>query len=142
MLFAEKLKTLRVASGLSQEEIAETLGVTLRTYWNYEAGRMYPKRTDSYGKLAKMFNVTTDYLLSEEDYCYIDAQDKGGKRALKDVKKLVTEFGGLFAGGELSEDDKEEVMMSLLELYWKARKINKEKDAPKKLGKATAQTKD
>jgi len=135
MLFSEKLKALRVASGLSQEQIAEELGITLRTYWNYEAGRMYPKKTDAYGKLARLFNVSTDYILSEEDHCCIDAQKKGGAKALRDIRKLVSEFGGLFAGGELSQEDKDEVMLALNELYWKAKKINREKYTPNKYRK-------
>ena len=132
MLFGEKLKQLRKVSGLTQGETAEKLGLTCRTYQNYEACRQYPKNTEVYGKLAALFNVTADYLLSNEDHCLIDAHSKGGARAMKDVQKLIAEAGGLFAGGELSQEDKDKVIIALNDLYWNARQKNKEKYTPKK----------
>jgi transcriptional regulator with XRE-family HTH domain len=132
MLFGEKLKQLRLASGLTQEAVAEKIGVTCRSYQNYEAGRRYPRQTEVYGKLALLFNVTADYLLTDEDQYLIDAHTKGGAKAMKDVQKLIAEVGGLFAGGELTQDDKDKVMIVLNDLYWKARQNNKEKYTPKK----------
>lgn len=45
--------------------------------------------------------------------------------------QLVEEMGGLFAGGELSDDDIDGVMKAMQELYWKAKEDNK-KYTPKK----------
>jgi len=135
MLFAEKLKQLRGVSHLTQEEVAKKVGVAYRTYQNYETGSKYPKKTDVYGKLAALFNVTADYLLSDEDQYLIDADEKGGPKAMKDVQRLITEVGGLFAGGELSQADKDSVMMALNEIYWDSKNRNKEKYTPKKYRK-------
>ena len=48
--------------------------------------------------------------------------------------QLVEEMGGLFAGGELSEDDIDGVMKAMQDLYWKAKEDNK-KYTPQKYKK-------
>ncbi len=67
MQFGEKLKTLRTERKWSQSEAAEKIGVSLRTYQNYESCRMQPKKSSLYGTIAALFGVTTDYLLQEEE---------------------------------------------------------------------------
>lgn len=131
MQFGEKLKQLRTQNNMTQVELAAKLGVTPRTLQNYENGRMYPKQTALFGTIAELFNVKTDYLLTDEDYYIMDAAEKGGIKTMRDVQTLVSEIGGLFAGGNLSEEDKEQVMMTINELYWKSKQKNK-KFTPKK----------
>jgi transcriptional regulator with XRE-family HTH domain len=131
MLFGEKLKQLRLASGYTQEKTAGELGVTVRAYQNYEACRVYPKSASIIGKAAAVFEVTADYLLSDEDRYIMDASARGGARARKEVAELVTDIGGFFAGGEFSEEDKDKVMRTINDLYWKAKETNK-KYAPAK----------
>lgn len=125
MLFGDKLTQLRRAAGMTQEAVANNLGVTCRAYQNYESGRVYPKKTEIYGKIAVLFQVSADYLLSDEDRYILDAHQKGGSKSMKDVQALVSEVGGLFAGGELSEEDKDKVLRTITELYWKAKENNK-----------------
>jgi transcriptional regulator with XRE-family HTH domain len=125
MLFGEKLRQLRLANGYTQEKTAGGLGVTVRAYQNYEACRVYPKSTAVFGKVAAMFSVTADYLLSDEDRYIMDASERGGAKARKDVAELVTELGGFFAGGQFSEDDKDKVMKTINDLYWRAKESNK-----------------
>ena len=125
MLFGEKLRQLRLANGYTQEKAAGALGVTVRAYQNYEACRVYPKNTAIFGKAASIFEVTADYLLSDEDRYIMDASERGGPRARKDVAELVTELGGFFAGGEFSEEDKDKVMKTINDLYWNAKESNK-----------------
>jgi len=137
MLFGEKLRQLRLANGYTQEKTAGGLGVTVRAYQNYEACRVYPKSSAILGKVAAMFNVTADYLLSDEDRYIMDASARGGSRARKDVSALVTELGGFFAGGEFSEDDKDKVMKTINDLYWKAKDNNK-KYTPKRYRQAAS----
>ena len=40
--FGEEIRALRKARGLSQRRVAELLGVTAVTVWNWEAGRVAP----------------------------------------------------------------------------------------------------
>ena len=125
MLFGEKLRQLRLANGYTQEKAAGGLGVTVRAYQNYEACRVYPKSTAVFGKIAAMFGVTADFLLSDEDRYIMDASERGGAKARREVTELVTELGGFFAGGEFSEDDKDKVMKTINDLYWRAKESNK-----------------
>jgi transcriptional regulator with XRE-family HTH domain len=71
--FANKLKKLRKDAKISQEELANVLGMGKSTISLYESG----KRMPDYSVLMKIsdyFNCSTDYLLGREDQ-YQD-QDK------------------------------------------------------------------
>lgn len=62
MKFNERLKYLRNASNLTQEQVATYIGVKRVAYTAYEAGRTSPS-LESVVKLARLYNVTTDTLL-------------------------------------------------------------------------------
>jgi transcriptional regulator with XRE-family HTH domain len=138
MLFNEKLRQLRRSKAMTQEEVAVALGVSTRAYQNYEAGKAYPKQSEVYRRISETFGVTADYMLSDEDRYVVAANERGGPGAKRDVQMLVAEVGGLFAGGELSEDDKDDVMRVLNNLYWNAKELNKKKYTPKKYRGAAA----
>ena len=132
MKFGEKLKYLRKGiKGLTQEKLSKEIGVSARTIISYENGVSYPKKREVYSKLATLFNVDINYLLTEDEEFITDAGDKYGSRGAKQAEALVAEIGGLFAGGELSEVDKDAVMRSLQQAYWDAKEDNK-KYTPKK----------
>ena len=135
MLFGEKLKELRETNGLTQEKVAEHIGVTPRSYQYYESCRVYPTKTETYRKLTKLFGVKANSLLSEEDQHLIDAYAKDGPRALKDVKQLIEEVGDLYAGGKLSIVDREKIIIAVVEQYWEVRQRNRDKFTPKKYRK-------
>jgi len=140
MLFCEKIKQLRTHSGLTQETIAEKIGVTARAYQNYEAGLKYPKQTFVYKKLMNEFSVPMDYLMTADDQYVIEAKARGKARAMRDVAKLIKEVDrSLFSGGALAEEDREKVIAVLIEQYWEVRERNKEKFTPKKYRKSPQQ---
>ena len=56
-----RLKSLREEHNMSQQEIANILNVSQRTYSYYENGRTIPPRLLI--KLAKHYNVSMDYML-------------------------------------------------------------------------------
>lgn len=56
------LKELRKKRNLSQTQVAEALGISLRAYQNYEYNQREPN-IEMINKLADYFNVTTDKLL-------------------------------------------------------------------------------
>lgn len=64
--FSERIRVLRQEKGLKQREMADILGIKLRSYQNYEGG---DRRPDYEGlvALADYFGVTTDYLLGRSD---------------------------------------------------------------------------
>lgn len=64
MIKINKLKQIRLESGKSQKEVADFLNVTFPTISNYENGkRDIPN--DILKKLARYFNVSTDYILGQ-----------------------------------------------------------------------------
>ncbi len=64
MNFAEKLQTFRKNVGLSQEELAERLGVSRQSVSKWELGQAYPE-TGKLIELSRLFGVTVDELLKE-----------------------------------------------------------------------------
>lgn len=65
MNFGEKLQMLRKARGLSQEALAEQLGVTRQAVSKWELGDATPD-LENVVALARFFGVSTDYLLLME----------------------------------------------------------------------------
>lgn len=59
---ASQLKKARNHSGIRVDEIANKLGVSQQTYYNYESGNREPS-ADNLRTLAKIYNVSVDYLL-------------------------------------------------------------------------------
>ena len=66
MKFNEKLVKLRKENLLSQEELAEKLGVTRQTISKWELEQTTPDM-DKLSQIAKLFNVSVDELLNESD---------------------------------------------------------------------------
>ena len=66
MKFNEKLVKLRKENLLSQEELAEKLGVTRQTISKWELEQTTPDM-DKLSQMAKLFNVSVDELLNETD---------------------------------------------------------------------------
>ena len=60
-----KLKAARLAAGMTQEQIAEALGVSRQTVSNWENGRTYPDIV-SVVKLSDIYEISLDTLLKEE----------------------------------------------------------------------------
>lgn len=58
----ENLKSARKKSGMTQQEVADAIGVVQSAYKNYEQGNREPKG-EMLVKLADLYGVTTDYLL-------------------------------------------------------------------------------
>jgi transcriptional regulator with XRE-family HTH domain len=63
---AKKIKELRVRKGFSQDELAETAQINLRTVQRIESGETEP-RGDTLQRLAAALNVTSDELIDWEN---------------------------------------------------------------------------
>ena len=71
MNFGERLKMLRKGQKLTQQELANRLGVAKSVVSYYESGDRFPSY-DVLIKIARTFHVTTDYLLNIERNRTID----------------------------------------------------------------------
>lgn len=134
MTFGEKIKAERKKLGLTQIELGERIGVTNRVITSYENGKSFPRTRESYKKIADVLNVNVNYLLSDDDAFVMEAKEQFGYRGKKGAEKLLAEVTGLFAGGEMAEEDMDELMLGIQEAYVEAKKRNK-KYTPKKYQK-------
>ena len=110
MKFCEKVKEARTKAGLKQDELAKAIGVSLRTISNYEAGTRYPKKRETYYKMAEVLKVDVNYLLTDDEEFLLNAESKYGSKGARQAKELMAEVTGLFAGGELADEDLDEMI--------------------------------
>lgn len=121
MEFAEKLKNIRISKGWSQEELAEKSGISRRTIQNYESGNMLPKKRSSYTVLADTFGIDENVLLDPNIDFVLRANEQYGDNAMRQAMDLVADVRALWAGGEMEEEDMDEIMRSLQEAYLEAK---------------------
>lgn len=62
-LFCTNLKSARIASSLTQKQVASKLNVVESCYANWEQGRTEPN-IDMLRKLSKIFNISLDELIN------------------------------------------------------------------------------
>ena len=134
MTFGEKVTNERNRLGLNQDELAKKIGVTRRVISSYENDSSRPRGTERYKKLAEALGVNINYLLSEDEAFIADVEDNYGHRGAKQAKELLAEVTGLFAGGEMADEDMREMVDAIQEAYLIAKKNNK-KYTPKKYRK-------
>ena len=66
MALSEKLYELRKKDGLSQEQLAERLGVSRQAVSKWESGKAVPE-SDTLISISEYFDVSLDYLMKEDD---------------------------------------------------------------------------
>ncbi|MBO4368401.1 MAG: helix-turn-helix transcriptional regulator [Clostridia bacterium] len=122
MQFAEKLREMRKQKGWSQEELAEKLGVSLRTIVNYEKGQTYPRNRKLYDKIAELFGINNDELQTETDEFMTFVGEVYGQRGQKQAQAILEEVGKLFAGGCLEPEDEIAFIQEVQQLYLDSKK--------------------
>lgn len=114
MDFGKKVKRLREDMGLTQTELADKLGVSLKTISRYEVNGMRPRNREMYNELANLFKVDASYLLVDENDYKVPLEDQN-------IDMLVNSMLGLFAGGTLKDRDKKAVVEAITEAYYKSK---------------------
>ncbi len=66
-MFGERLMHLRKSRKMTQRELASLLNVSHTSVGKYERNEAEPD-LESIRKISKIFNVSIDYLLSDEEY--------------------------------------------------------------------------
>lgn len=127
--FAARLRRLRRQANLTQQELANEIGVSVRTVINYEQGRCLPRQTQVISRMGDLFGVSVDYLMSihatpddMEDF------EWDGIRGRAAVDELVAKIAALFAGGHLSEADRDAAMEAITQAYWESRRNERQKE--------------
>lgn len=131
MTFGEKLKTLRTTKKMSQAQLAQELGVALRTVSGWENQNRYPKKRELYQSLADILGCDISYLMSEEESFITEASEQYGSRGAKQAQQILEQAAAMFAGGELSDEDKTAFMDEIQMLYLDSKQRAK-KFTPKK----------
>ena len=99
MKFGEKVRQARIAAHLSQQQLADRSGISLRTIQNYETGGRMPKQRDSYRRLASALHMEVSVLLDEQAEFVLAAGEEYGSHGSEQAQRLVEEISGLYAGG-------------------------------------------
>ncbi len=139
--FADKVKDARTSLGLSQPQLAEMIGVSTRTILSYEKGEKKP-RAATLAKLAKALRVSIRFLSDDEcenpaedlekDNYLEEARELYGARGARDVDRLLEDNAALFAGGELSQEQKDAFFEAVMKAY-----ITCKEEARSKFGRKT-----
>lgn len=129
MKFGEKVRQARIAAHLSQQQLADRTGISLRTIQNYETGGRMPKQRDSYRRLAAALHMEESVLLDEQAEFVLAAGKEYGSRGSEQAQRLIEEVSGLYAGGELCDEDMDAMMEAIQEAYWIAKRRNRRQTA-------------
>jgi len=113
---ALRLRQLRTDRNLSQQDVADYLGITRTAYNKYESGVIQPTRTVK--KLAALYGVSTDFILSADT---LELQSPAITISLDEhIKKYLA----------LSEDSRNIIDLMVRELYQKEqRALSRQLDA-------------
>lgn len=139
--FADKVKDARTELGCSQTQLGEMCGVSIRTILAYEKGEKFPRQSTLL-KLAKALKVSVKFLSDEgcedptadiEKDGYIEeARARYGAKGGRDVDALLAENSALFAGGELSQSQKDAFFDAVMKAYITSKEAAKETFGHKK----------
>lgn len=131
MKFGQKLKILREEQGLTQDDLANMVGVSSKTISRYESGESNPRYPRIYDDLAKALKIDKLELLSDEDAFVLSIKEKFGSYDANYASDLVNGMVGLMAGGDITDADKRVILETLQEAFIISKKENK-KFIPKK----------
>lgn len=126
MTFSDKIKVSRELCNLTQQQLADKVGVSKRTIASYESTDARA-RSSTMRKLAVALGVSYDYLANDEitdprqgieKMTYIEtARQQFGNKAANEVDELLERNAALFAGGELSEEAKDAFFTAVTKAY-------------------------
>ena len=88
MTFAEKFKAEREKKELTQQQVADGLGINRRMITRYENGISFPRTKDAYKKIADFFGVDVNYLLTEDEEFVVQATEQYGSRGKKQAQEI------------------------------------------------------
>lgn len=138
MTFSDKIKRAREVAKLTQNELAQQVGVSQRTIASYESGGAKARRS-TIEKLARALKVSVKFLTDDdcidpladiEKDDYIDqARAMYGAKGVRDMEELLRENTALFAGGELSQEQKDTFFQAVMTAY-----VTCKEEASKKFG--------
>lgn len=141
MTFSDKIKRSREIAHLTQQQLADLVGVSKRTIASYE-GTDAMARKSTLAKLARALKVSVKYLSDdtctnpladiEKDGYVEEARALYGAGGARDMEALLEENAALFAGGELSQSEKDAFFEAVMRAYLACKEAASEKFGHKK----------
>ena len=136
MTFSDKIKRAREVAQLTQNELAQEVGVSQRTIASYESGGAKARRSTT-EKLARALKVSIksltdddciDPLADIEKDGYIEqAREMYGAKGVRDMEDLLRDNAALFAGGTLSQEQKDAFFEAVMKAYITCKEESKRK---------------
>ena len=137
--FALLIKKFREDRGLSQKQLAEKAGVGSGTIGDIERG-------DRKGKISTLDKISKALNLTKEERDRLDVAFMGrnitfsstdprvenlNKREKNQYERTMDEAALFFNDENVSEEDKQKLLMAMNEMFFMSKQINKEKYAKK-----------
>ena len=135
--FGEKIREARTELGITQIELGKRVGVSNRTITAYENGakKAYER---TIRQLAKALGVSAKYLLEDECQDPHDGleEEKGTPEDRQaeeefDVRQMLLDNTALFAGGELTQEEKDNYYRAITAAYEACRAAAERKERKK-----------
>ena len=107
MEFHEELKAARIKAGLTQQQIADKLGITKSTYCGYETAKRSPD-PQRIKQLAKVLHVSADALLDisiEKETSPAPAKAETKEVSADQIRALFVAAGIMPDGADLTDED-------------------------------------
>lgn len=107
MEFYEELKAARIKTGLTQQQIADKLGITKSTYCGYETAKRSPD-PQRIKQLAKVLHVSADALLDisiEKETSPAPAKAETKEVSADQIRALFVAAGIMPDGVDLTDED-------------------------------------
>ena len=112
----DKIKTARKAQKITQQQLADRLGVHRSTVANYELTRRKPSITEIKA-IASILHIDVNYLLEGEE---VEAKDE-----------LITRATTVFNDLDLTKSDKDAIFHDIMEIYMKGKNLSDTKSTVK-----------
>lgn len=107
MEFYEELKAARIKAGLTQQQIADKIGITKSTYCGYETAKRNPD-PQRIKQLAKVLHISADTLLDtgiEKEKAPASAEAETGEVTAEQIMQTFVSAGLAPAGQDLTDED-------------------------------------
>lgn len=104
----DKMKQVRLARNLTQDDIAEKMNVQRTTISNWEKNIRVPD-SNKLIEFAKIVGVTLDFF-----------SDDSAERTLF---QTMADLDKLFTSADISAADKDKAIKDIMEIYWKSKEL-------------------
>ena len=128
--FGQKMRITRVSRKISQTDLAEQVGVSRRSIFDYENDNAMPRKKNLQ-KIADALGVTVTYLTSPDEKdpeagrikeMYENTvRETFGNKAAREMNELSDRASAFFAGGDVSQADKDAVFEIMATAYYAAK---------------------